>query len=84
MDPKQKVLRECPFCGGEVKGRLSNFGVQLMFFDCKKCGAMVSFDSPVCNHAAEVGDFTPSIAAFNKRVSNCQNCPDRNFASKWG
>lgn len=61
-------LESCPFCGGEVRQRISNFGVALMFFDCDKCGATVSFNEPVCNYAASVGDYTPSVMAFNQRA----------------
>lgn len=61
-------LESCPFCGWEVRQRISNFGVSLMFFDCDKCGATVSFNEPVCNYAASVGDYTPSVMAFNQRA----------------
>lgn len=39
-------LKPCPFCGGKVNTTI-NFG--LLFFKCKRCGAVISFDNKECN-----------------------------------
>ena len=54
-------LRECPFCGGEVKRVIGIMG--LNFFKCQKCGAVVSFDNDYYNtHQNE------AIEAWNRRI----------------
>ncbi len=56
-------LRECPFCGGEVKRVIGVMG--LNFFKCKECGAVVSFDNDYYNtHKNE------AIEAWNRRIEN--------------
>lgn len=50
-------LKSCPFCGGKVKKR-SGFGGIILFecLDKKACGAMISFDSDICNAHPEKAD----------------------------
>lgn len=36
-------------------------------FKCDNCGAVISFDDPVCNTGALNNDDTPAIRAFNTR-----------------
>lgn len=54
-------LRPCPFCGGEVQKKIGMFG--LNFFDCRGCGAEVSFDNIYYNTFKE-----EVVNAWNRRA----------------
>lgn len=66
----QNVLRECPFCGGEVKRIISPYKQTVMFV-CEKCGA------DVCFYGAE--HEPKATQAWNSRNDDksgksCNNC----------
>lgn len=58
-------LKRCPFCGSPVV-YMSLFTDMKMFYckNHKKCGAVVSFDNPVCNNSH---NDSARIAAWNRR-----------------
>ena len=56
-------LRECPFCGGNVR-RFIGFG-GLNFFTCQKCGAVVSFDNDFYNAYKD-----RAVEAWNRRFDD--------------
>ena len=61
-------LKPCPFCGGKVKEAEGIGG--LLFFACmnyKNCGAMISFDSPICNRFPK-----SAVIKYNKRAGDEQ------------
>ncbi len=61
-------LKHCPFCGGRVE--LMNLITPISMFYClnyAECGAVVSFNNPVCDR--ETGDKN-KIKAWNRRVKN--------------
>ena len=56
-------LKRCPFCGSEVD--FMNLVTPLKMFYCKNhhgCGAVVSFDTPICNRFDKA-----KIDAWNRR-----------------
>ena len=56
-------LKKCPFCGSEVI--FMNLVTPLKMFYCKNyhgCGAVVSFDTPLCNKFDKA-----KIDAWNRR-----------------
>lgn len=58
-------VKQCPFCGSRVD--YMNLFTSVAMFYCSNhqgCGAVISFDNPVCNH----GDDRAKINAFNRRV----------------
>lgn len=56
-------LKPCPFCGGEVQKKIGIMG--LNFFNCRGCGAVVSFNDSYCNvFKAE------SVNAWNRRAGD--------------
>lgn len=58
-------IKPCPFCGSEVE--LMNLITPVKMFYCKnfdKCGAVVSFNNPICDR--EAGD-RHKIKAWNRR-----------------
>ena len=62
-------LKSCPFCGCKVRKRRSFGGIIL--FECldkKECGAMVPFDSDICNEHPEKAD-----ESWNNRFGECDN-----------
>ena len=62
-------LKPCPFCKGRI--RLTHGDVvksKLPIFKCKLCGAVISFDNPICNIGAMHDDDSPSILAYNTRA----------------
>ena len=61
MTMHELKLRECPFCGGNVR-RFIGFG-GLNFFTCQKCGAVVSFDNDFYNTYKD-----RAIEAWNRRA----------------
>ena len=54
------IMRECPFCGGNVKVR-QNFWA--LIFECQTCGAKVRFDNDECNREPR-----KALEYFNRRV----------------
>ena len=54
-------LLPCPFCKGKVFA-ISGFG-GLMFFKCKECGCIASFDNHRCNSSKQ-----ESTKQFNTRA----------------
>lgn len=59
---KHKV-KICPFCGGKVIVIKSPIGI--IFFKCKGCGCIVSFDMLEYNNHPE-----KAIEAFNRRAGH--------------
>ena len=56
-------LKRCPFCGSEVD--FMNLALPMKMFYCKNhrgCGAVVSFDTPLCNRFDKA-----KIDAWNRR-----------------
>ena len=76
---KVPELKPCPFCGGTT--RLTHGDIiasPIAIFKCRKCGAVVSFDEPVCNAGATNNDDTPAIKAWNNRYEpSCQKVPGK-------
>ena len=57
-------IKRCPFCGSEVD--FMNLVLPIKMFYCKNhhgCGAVVSFDTPICNRFEKA-----KIDAWNRRV----------------
>lgn len=61
MVSDMEKLKPCPFCGGEVKTTKVLYG--LIFFKCKKCGAVVSFDNDYYNRNPD-----KAVYAWNRRA----------------
>lgn len=61
MAKTKEELKSCPFCGGKVKQSIK---FNLYFFNCYKCGAMISFDCDECNHQP-----AKAIDKFNGRYN---------------
>ena len=53
------IMRECPFCGGNVKVR-QNFWA--LIFECQTCGAKVKFDNAECDKEPRM-----ALEYFNRR-----------------
>lgn len=61
-------LKPCPFCGGKVTLMTLMTGINMFYCkNYKYCGAVVSFDNPVCNR--EKGD-SGKIKAWNRRAES--------------
>lgn len=63
-------LKPCPFCGGKVE--LMNLTLPVKMFYClnyTSCGAVVSFNNPICDH--EAGD-RHKIRTFNRQYQEGQ------------
>lgn len=61
-------LEPCPFCNGEIRLTHGDYLTSsIPMFKCRKCGAVITFDEPVCNFGALNHDDTPAIIAFNTR-----------------
>ena len=45
-------LKPCPFCGGQPYVKIGM--MQLRFFKCNHCGAVVSFDSDFTNRRPDI------------------------------
>lgn len=61
-----KELKPCPFCGGKVQ--IMNLMTPVTMIYClnfKECGAVVSFDNPICNNSRTD---EPKIKAWNRRT----------------
>ena len=54
------IMRECPFCGGNVK--VSQRFLALIF-ECQTCGAKVRFDNDECDREPR-----KALEYFNRRV----------------
>ncbi len=62
-------LKPCPFCGGEVEN-VKTFKdryvfYQILFFKCKKCGAVVSFDN-----ANSSINYMNAVETWNRRAND--------------
>lgn len=69
MEERDK-LKPCPFCGSEVTYMTMLTGIKMFY--CKNhsgCGAIVSFDNPVCNDPR--ADWART-GAWNRRVNDEQ------------
>lgn len=44
-----KPVKPCPFCGGEIKITHGLLNMPFLFFKCRRCGAVISFDNDECN-----------------------------------
>lgn len=68
-------LKSCPFCDGAIRLTHGDFLTSsIAMFKCEKCGAVITFDEPVCNAGAMNHDDTPAIEAFNTRYEpTCHN-----------
>jgi len=59
---KAIIQKPCPFCGAKVTQRRGLSNIRL--FECRSCGAMVSFNNEICNkNKAE------AINAWNRRAN---------------
>lgn len=58
-----KDIGACPFCGGNVVRRIGYGGI--LFFDCWRCGACVSFKNMRNRMKMQADD---PIACFNRRA----------------
>lgn len=58
-------LKRCPFCGSEVVYMTLFTGMKMFYCkNYKECGAVVSFDNPVCNIK---GNDRARVDAWNRR-----------------
>ena len=69
---KMEKIKCCPFCGSEVD--FMNLVTPIKMFYCKNhrgCGAIVSFDTPLCNRFDKA-----KIDAWNRREGGQYNGSD--------
>lgn len=51
MKEESKIkIKGCPFCAGEINVTHGLINAPYLFFKCRACGAIVSFDNDECNH----------------------------------
>ena len=68
-DDRMEKIKCCPFCGSEVD--FMNLALPMKMFYCKNhhgCGAVVSFDTPLCNRFDKA-----KIAAWNRREGDAND-----------
>lgn len=59
-----KPIENCAYCGGKVMTRYGYGGI--LFFDCRDCGACVSFKNTQYPLRIQADD---PVACFNRRCS---------------
>jgi len=64
MNTTELTLKPCPFCGGDVRYEVGRF-VPMWFFECKHCGAVVSFNNDYINTHTD-----KAVDAWNRRAED--------------